>query len=73
MKLGSSSLRITLLLLLAGSLLAGCRDAKSFLWRHTHHQNAYHPYERSVRRLGAAFRRPVPPRMPSKPGHRKTR
>jgi hypothetical protein len=72
MKRTSTSTRISLLLL-TGLLLMGCRDAKSFLWRQAHHRNAYHHYEKSVRRLGAAFRRPVPPPIPAKPGHRKRR
>jgi len=62
-----------LLLLLAGLALAGCRDVKSFLWRQTHHHDSYHRHEKSVRRMGAAFRRPVPPPIPAKPGHRKGR
>jgi len=66
--------RTSLLLLLASLALAGCRDVKSFLWRQTHHHDGYHyRHEKSVRRMGAAFRRPVPPPVPSKPGHRKGR
>jgi hypothetical protein len=65
--------RISLLLLLVGLALAGCRDVKSFLWRQTHHQGGHLRHEKSVRRMGAAFRRPVPPPLPVKPGHRKGR
>jgi hypothetical protein len=65
--------RISLLLLMAGTLLAGCRDVKSLLWRQTHHRDSYVRHEKSVRRMGAAFRKPVPPPIPSKPGHRKRR
>jgi hypothetical protein len=73
MKLSPISRRLSLLLLLATLALAGCRDVKSFLWRQTHHHDSYHRHEKSVRRMGAAFRRPAPPPIPSKPGHRKGR
>jgi len=72
MKLGPASIRISLLLL-ASLALAGCRDVKSFLWRQTHHHDSHLGHERSVRRMGAAFRRPVPPPLPAKPGHHKGR
>ena len=65
--------RISLLLLLASLALAGCRDVKSFLWRQTHQHNGYVRHEKSVRRMGAFFRKPVPPPRPAKPGHRKGR
>ena len=52
---------------------AGCRDVKSFLWRQTHQHNGYVRHEKSVRHMGAAFRKPVPPPRPAKPGHRKGR
>jgi outer membrane protein assembly factor BamE (lipoprotein component of BamABCDE complex) len=63
--------RISLLLLLASFALAGCRDARSFLWRQTHHHGGYVRHEKSVRRMGAAFRKLVPPPLPSKPRHRR--
>jgi hypothetical protein len=46
---------------------------RSFLWRQTHHHDGHLRHERSVRRMGAAFRRPVPPPLPAKPGHHKGR
>ncbi|HEY4593667.1 MAG TPA: hypothetical protein VIJ61_14725 [Thermoanaerobaculia bacterium] len=72
MKLGPASTRISLLLL-ASLALAGCRDVRSFLWRQTHQRDGHLRHEKSVRRMGAAFRRPVPPPLPAKPGHRKGR
>jgi hypothetical protein len=65
--------RISLLLLLASLPLAGCRNVKSFLWRQTHQHDGYVRHEKSARRMGAAFRKPVPPPMPSKPGRRRGR
>lgn len=73
MKLGPVSIRISLLLLLASLALAGCRDVRSFLWRQTHHHDGHLRHEKSVRRMGAAFRRPVPPPLLAKPGHHKGR
>ncbi len=74
MKLNAPTRRIPLLLLLAGTLLTGCRDVRSLFWRATHHRDSYyHHPARSVRPMGSAFRRPVPPAIPSKPGHRKRR
>jgi outer membrane protein assembly factor BamE (lipoprotein component of BamABCDE complex) len=63
--------RISLLLLLASFALAGCRDVRSFLWRQTHHHGGYVRHERSVRRMGAFSRKPVPPPRPAKPRHRR--